>query len=231
MNAPRRLPNLPVVEVLPALREALKHQGRAVLTAPPGSGKTTVVPLALLDEPWLAGRRIVVLEPRRVAARAAAARMAELCGEPVGETVGYQIRFDRKLGRHTRVEVLTEGLLTRRLQVDPDLPGVGLVIFDEFHERSLEADLALALTLDARATLNPELRVLVMSATLDADRVAQLLAAAPVVHSDGRLFPVEVSYHPSAASVPEAVAAGVETALATAASGGTIEVSPTPRTP
>lgn len=216
MNAPRRLPNLPVVEALPALREALKHQGRAVLTAPPGSGKTTVVPLALLDEPWLAGRRIVVLEPRRVAARAAAARMAELCGEPVGETVGYQIRFDRKLGRHTRVEVLTEGLLTRRLQVDPDLPGVGLVIFDEFHERSLEADLALALTLDARATLNPELRVLVMSATLDADRVAQLLAAAPVVHSDGRLFPVEVSYHPSAASVPEAVAAGVETALATA---------------
>jgi ATP-dependent helicase HrpB len=184
-----RLPELPVLDALPALRPA-------VLAAPPGSGKTTVVPLALLGEPWLAGRRIVVLEPRRLAARQAARRMAQLLGEDVGQTVGYQVRFERRIGPRTRIEVITEGLLTRRLQSDPELPGVGLVVFDEFHERSLDVDLALALALEARATLSPELRVLVMSATLDTAAVARLLGGAPVVESGGRLHPVEVKYRP-----------------------------------
>ena len=198
MNA--RLPDLPVLETLPALRAALAREGRAVLAAPPGSGKTTLVPLALLDEPWLSGRRILLLEPRRLAARQAARRMAQLRGEAVGETVGYQVRFERRLSARTRIEVITEGLLTRRLQADPELPGVGLVVFDEFHERSLDVDLALALALDARANLNPALRILVMSATLDTPRVAALLAAdgpaAPVVESAGRLHPVDVRYRP-----------------------------------
>lgn len=191
---PPSLPSLPVLESLPALRASLSAQGRAVLSAPPGSGKTTLVPLALLDEPWLRGRKIILLEPRRVAARAAAARMAALLGESVGETVGYQIRFERRISTKTRIEVLTEGLLTRRLQSDADLPGVGLVIFDEFHERSLDADLALALSLDACANLNPELRLLVMSATLDTERVAALLGGAPVVASAGRLHEVAIRH-------------------------------------
>jgi len=192
----RRLPDLPVREALPALRAALAREGRAVLSAPPGSGKTTLIPLALLDEPWLEGRKILVLEPRRLAARASARRMADLRGESVGDTVGYQVRFERRISGRTRIEVITEGLLTRRLQSDPELPGVGLVIFDEFHERSLEVDLALALALDARANLNPQLRVLVMSATLDTAAVARLLGGAPVVESSGRLHPVEVRYRP-----------------------------------
>jgi len=210
------LPELPVLDALPALRAALGGSGRAVLAAPPGSGKTTVIPLALLDEPWLAGKKIVMLEPRRVAARAAAARMASLLGEKVGETVGYQIRFERKGSEATRIEVITEGLLTRRLQADAELPGVGLVIFDEFHERSLEADLALALTLDARANLNPDLRLLVMSATLDTQRVAALLDQAPVVESGGRMYPVDLRYLPQKpdADVAESVAQGVLAALA-----------------
>ncbi|HKY91470.1 MAG TPA: DEAD/DEAH box helicase, partial [Nevskiaceae bacterium] len=197
------------------MREALAHDARAVLAAPPGSGKTTIVPLELLDEPWLAGKRIVMLEPRRVAARASAARMAHLVGEKVGALVGYQVRFDRRISDATRIEVVTEGLLTRRLQSDPELPGVGLVIFDEFHERSLDADLALALTLDARATLNPDLRVLVMSATLETARVATLLGGAPVVEAGGRLFPVDVRYAPPRSGTPldEAVASGVLRAL------------------
>ncbi|MDR3417361.1 MAG: ATP-dependent helicase HrpB [Nevskia sp.] len=198
----RPLPDLPVAEALPRLRAVLADAGRAVLASPPGSGKTTLVPLALLDEPWLAGKRILMLEPRRIAARASAARMAQLLGERVGETVGYQIRFERKVTAATRIEVITEGLLTRRLQSDPELPGVGLVIFDEFHERSLDADLALALTLDVRANLNDSLRVLVMSATLDTARVAQLLdrgggaGTAQVVESSGQLFPIDVRYVP-----------------------------------
>ncbi|MFP5305795.1 MAG: ATP-dependent helicase HrpB, partial [Gammaproteobacteria bacterium] len=210
-----KLPQLPVTEALPRLREALAG-GCAVLSAPPGSGKTTLVPLALLDAPWLAGKRVVMLEPRRVAARAAASWMARLLGEAVGETVGYQIRFERRISARTRVEVVTEGLLARRLQADPELPGVGLVIFDEFHERSLDADLALALTLDARAALRPDLRVLVMSATLDTQRVAQLLGGAPVIESGGRLFPVDVRYRPPRADPDrgEAVAHGVVSALA-----------------
>jgi ATP-dependent helicase HrpB len=195
-----RLPDLPVLDALPALKAALARERSAVLAAPPGSGKTTLVPLALLDEPWLARRKVLVLEPRRLAARAAARRMADLLGEGVGETVGYQIRFERKTSARTRVEVITEGLLTRRLQNDPELPGVGLVIFDEFHERSLDVDLALALALDARATLNPELRVLIMSATLDTAAVARLLGGAAVVESSGRLHPVDLRYRPMKAS-------------------------------
>jgi ATP-dependent helicase HrpB len=190
------LPALPVLEAVPALKQALARQGCAVLAAPPGSGKTTLVPLLLLDEPWLAGKKILMLEPRRVAARAAAARMAHLLGETVGQTVGYQIRFDKRIGKSTRIEVITEGLLARRLQADPELPGVGLVIFDEFHERSLDADLGLALTLDARANLNPDLRLLVMSATLDTQRVAKLLDDAPVIESGGKMFPVEIRHVP-----------------------------------
>ena len=210
------LPVLPVTEALPALKRALGESGCAVLAAPPGSGKTTLAPLALLDEPWLRGKKIVMLQPRRVAARSSAARMAFLLGESVGETVGYQIRFERRIGKATRIEVITEGLLTRRLQADAELPGVGLVIFDEFHERSLDADLALALTLDARANLNPELRVLVMSATLDTQRVSALLGDAPVVESGGRMYPVDVRYQPVRADdfLDASVAAGVLTALA-----------------
>jgi ATP-dependent helicase HrpB len=188
------LPELPVLEALPALKRALADEARAVLAAPPGSGKTTVIPLALLQEPWLRGKKILMLEPRRVAARAAAARMAYLLGESVGQTVGYQIRFEKRISANTRIEVITEGLLARRLQADPELPGVGLVIFDEFHERSLDADLGLALTLDARANLNPELRVLVMSATLETQRVAKLLDNAPVIESGGQLYPVDIRY-------------------------------------
>ena len=197
-----RLPDLPVLETLPALKRALAETGCAVLAAPPGSGKTTLVPLALLDEPWVRNKKIIVLEPRRLAARAAAARMAYLLGEKVGETVGYQIRFERKISAQTRIEVITEGLLTRRLQSDPELPGVGLVIADEFHERSLEVDLALALTLDARATINPDLRVLVMSATLDTSAVSRLLSGAPLIESTGRLYPVTVHYRPARTDEP-----------------------------
>ncbi|MGQ0501459.1 MAG: ATP-dependent helicase HrpB [Panacagrimonas sp.] len=210
------LPDYPVREAVPALNRALETTGSAVLAAPPGSGKTTLVPLMLLDLPWLAGGRIVMLEPRRVAARASAARMAQLLGEKAGDTVGYQVRFERRISSATRIEVVTEGLLTRRLQADPELPGVGLVIFDEFHERSLDADLALALTLDARATLRPELRVLVMSATLDTARVARLLGGAPVVEASGRMFPVSLRYlaQKPDARLDEAVASGVLRALA-----------------
>ena len=215
---------LPVVACLDELRAALAGRGLAVLQAPPGAGKTTVVPPALLDEPWLAhrpdapdragasaargstageapgGGRIVMLEPRRLATRAAARRMAALRRERVGETIGYRTRDDRQVGPATRIEVVTEGILTRRLQRDPGLEGVGLVIFDEFHERSLQADLGLALALDARRHLRPDLCLLVMSATLDGDRVAALLGGggppAPVITSESRSHPVEVRWAP-----------------------------------
>lgn len=186
--------SLPIEAALPAVRSALCASTTLVLQAPPGAGKTTRVPLALLTEPWLAGRSILILEPRRLAARGAAARMAALLGEAVGETVGYQIRFDRQVSARTRIEVLTEGILTRRLQGDPALEGVGLVIFDEFHERSLVADLALALCLDSQRSLRPELRLLVMSATLDGVAVARLLGDAPIVTSEGRAYPVSRHY-------------------------------------
>jgi ATP-dependent RNA helicase HrpB len=185
--------NLPVTEVLPALREALASRSEAVLQAPPGAGKTTLVPLALLNEDWLQGRKIVMLEPRRMAARAAAARMAQLLGESLGETVGYSIRLDSRTSEKTRIEVITEGILTRRLQADPGLEDVGLVIFDEFHERSLDSDLCLALCLQGRELFREvnDLRLLVMSATLDGDGVSSLLDSAPVVTSEGRQFPVD----------------------------------------
>lgn len=188
----------------------------AVLQAPPGAGKTTVVPLALLDASWLGGQRIVMLEPRRVAARAAAHRMAALRGEPVGETVGYRTRTDTRVSARTRIEVVTEGVLTRRFQRDPTLDGVGLVIFDEFHERSLVADLGLALTLHTRALVRDDLRILVMSATLDAAAVARLLGGAPTVTASGRVFPIETRYTPprDARALDAAVGAAVRSALA-----------------
>ncbi len=187
---------LPVEECVPDLRRALAEAGSAVLVAPPGAGKTTIVPLRLLEEPWLAGGRIVVLEPRRLATRAAARRMASLLREEVGATVGYTTRDERRVGRSTRIEVVTEGVLTRRLQGDPSLPGVGLVVFDELHERSLHADLALALVLDARPALRPDLRLLAMSATLEAAKVAALLGDAPVIESKGRAHEVTVRWVP-----------------------------------
>ncbi|MBS7538714.1 ATP-dependent helicase HrpB [Ancylobacter lacus] len=185
---------LPIDEALPALQASLAARPNAVLVAPPGAGKTTRVPLALLDAPWMAGRRLLVLEPRRLAARAAAERMAATLGEPVGETVGYRVRFGSKIGRRTRIEVVTEGIFTRMILDDPELSGVGAVLFDEFHERSLDADLGLALALDAQGGLREDLRLLAMSATLDGARVARLLGEAPVIESAGRAFPVETVY-------------------------------------
>lgn len=193
-------PELPVTGVLKELADHLAQDGVAVLCAPPGSGKTTQVPPAFMHMPWLAGQRIVMLEPRRVAARAAARYMAGQLGESPGRRIGFRVRFESAVSHDTRVEVVTEGVLARRLQSDPELSGVGMVIFDEFHERSLECDLALALTLDVRAGLRPDLRVLVMSATLDATPIAQLLGengvAAPIVRTEGRSYPVSVHYRP-----------------------------------
>ena len=182
-----------------ALRAAQATHRDAVLQAPPGAGKSTLVPLALLNEPWMRDRKILLLEPRRVAARAIARRMASLLDEPVGATVGYRMRLDTRVSRDTRIEVITEGVFTRILQGDPELGAVGCVIFDEFHERSLSADLGLALCLDARAALESTFRVLVMSATLDGARVAALLGDAPIVDVPGRQFPVEIVYAARAA--------------------------------
>ena len=186
------LPDLPIVGCIGELRAALVR-GHAVLSAEPGSGKTTLVPLLLLDEPWLSGGKILILEPRRPAARMAARRMAALYGEEVGATIGYQVRFERKVSAVTRIEVLTEGLLLRRLQADPELSGVGLLIFDEFHERSLQTDLSLALALDVVAGLRGDLRLLVMSATLDADPLCRMLPATEVSVA-GRAHPVQICY-------------------------------------
>ncbi|WP_299439049.1 ATP-dependent helicase HrpB [uncultured Rhodospira sp.] len=191
--------DLPIEAALPDLRAALADGPNAVLVAPPGAGKTTRVPLALLDAPWLAGRRLVMLEPRRVAARAAARFMAESLGEALGGTVGYRVRLDSTVGPRTRIEVVTEGILTRQIQEDPTLEGVGAVILDEVHERSLNGDLALALALDAQEALRPDLRLLVMSATLDAAPIAALMGDAPVIESAGRLHPVTVHHHPAPA--------------------------------
>ena len=189
-----KLPALPILAVLEALADALTRGTAAVLEAPPGAGKSTVVPLALLEAAWLASRRIVMLEPRRLAARAVAVRMADTLGEPVGRTVGYRMRLETRVSGATRIEVVTEGILARLLQEDPALEGVGLVIFDEFHERSLAADLGLALCIDAQRELRADLRLLVMSATLAGDAVAALLGGAAVVRSFGHSFPVELRH-------------------------------------
>jgi ATP-dependent helicase HrpB len=186
--------DLPIEPVLPALKDSLCSRTSAVLVAPPGAGKTTRIPLALLDEPWLTGRKLLMLEPRRLAARSAARYMAYSLGENVGETVGYRVKQDSKVSPATRIEVITEGVLIRLLQADPALEDVGLVIFDEFHERSLHADLGLALTLQTQSVLRDDLRILVMSATLDAEPIAELLDHAPVITSEGRSFPVETRY-------------------------------------
>lgn len=187
-----QLPQYPIRHIIAELKNALAKSS-AVLAAPPGSGKTTIVPLTLLDQPWLSNKKILILEPRRLATRAAAARMASLLGEKVGQTVGYQIRFDRQISKDTRVEVLTEGILTRRIQNDPDLNGVGLIIFDEFHERSIHADLALALCLDL-CQLKADLRLLVMSATLDTSSIAGLLGDVPIITGKGQDHEVRIEY-------------------------------------
>lgn len=186
-------PPLPIDAILPALRETLRATPRAVLEAPPGAGKTTRVPLALLGEPWATGR-LVMLEPRRLAARAACARMAETLGEQPGQTVGFRIRGETRVGAATRIEVVTEGVLTRMLQADPGLDGISAVIFDEVHERNLSADLGLALCLEAQAALRPELRLVAMSATLDAAPLAALMHCAPILRAEGRAWPVEIRW-------------------------------------
>src|SRR5882757_6912821 len=185
---------LPIDAVLDDLSRALAENNAAVLVAPPGAGKTTRVPLALLDEPWVGRKKIIVLEPRRIAARASAERMAKTLGERAGETVGYRVRFGSKISRATRIEVVTEGIFSRQILDDPEPKGVAAVLFDEFHERSLDADLGLALARDAQTGLREDLRILVMSATLDGARVGKLLGDAPVVASEGRAFPVETRY-------------------------------------
>jgi len=185
---------LPIDAVLDELSATLEARNAAVLVAPPGAGKTTRVPLALLDAPWARGKKIIMLEPRRIAARASAERMAKTLGERAGETVGYRVRFGSKISRATRIEVVTEGIFSRQILDDPELTGVAAVLFDEFHERSLDADLGLALARDAQTGLREDLRILVMSATLDGARIAKLLGDAPVVASEGRAFPVETRY-------------------------------------
>lgn len=206
---------LPIDPVLPEIRAALAAAPGLVLQAPPGAGKTTRVPLALLGESWLGQGRMVMLEPRRLAARAAAARMAETLGEAVGQTVGYRIRFEAKVSAATRIEVVTEGILTRMLQDDPSLPGVALVIFDEFHERSLNADLGLALCLESQGALRDDLKLLVMSATLDGAPVARLMGDVPLVTSQGRAFPVETRFlaRPEPRRFADGVAGAVVQAL------------------
>ena len=207
---------LPIHEALPALKAALAARNAAVLVAPPGAGKTTVVPLELLGETWIGDGRIIVLEPRRLAARAAAHRMAETLGEPVGETVGFRVRMQSKVSARTRIEVVTEGVFTRMILGDPELSGVACVIFDEFHERSLDADLGLALARDAQQVLREDLRILIMSATLDGAAISRRLDEAAVVESQGRMFPIETRYlgRDVTQRIEDQAARAIETALA-----------------
>ncbi len=203
--------NLPIVDVLPDINKALTTNNRLIVNAPPGAGKSTIVPLALLQEPWLKGQKILMLEPRRLAAKTIAIRMAELMGEKVGETVGYRIRFEHRISSNTHIEVLTEGILTRMLQSDNALEGVGAIIFDEFHERSIFADVALALSLESQSILRPDLRLLVMSATLDIPQLQEKIQA-PIVESAGRQYPIDITYidRHDEFSIPELVAQTVK---------------------
>src|ERR1700761_4701309 len=210
------IPDLPVAECLPRLLGILAAQPNAVLVAPPGAGKTTSVPLALLDVAPMDRGRILMLEPRRLAARAAAGRMSTLIGEPVGQTVGFRTRLESAVSSATRIEVVTTGLFVRRLLADPGLDGVSAVILDEIHERSLEADLALAFGLNAQAMLRPDLRLLAMSATLDGARLSAIMKA-PIVESAGRLHPVDIRYAArdlkDARDLPDAMARAIRSAL------------------
>ncbi|RLA70375.1 MAG: ATP-dependent helicase HrpB [Epsilonproteobacteria bacterium] len=198
---------LPITQVIPEVQEKLLHQQRLVLQAPPGAGKTTALPLALLDEPWLEGKKIIMLEPRRLAVRSSAARMAEMLGENVGERIGYQVKMDSVQSKATKILIVTEGILTRKLQADPSLEDVALIIFDEYHERSLHADLSLALALESQAVLREDLKILIMSATLNTTAISEMLDA-PIVQSEGRAYPVERYYldptttHPSKKELP-----------------------------
>ncbi|WP_035277668.1 ATP-dependent helicase HrpB [Desulforegula conservatrix] len=205
--------SFPVDEAVPHLKKALSEKGVAILKAPPGSGKTTVVPLRLMNEPWLAGKKIWVLEPRRIAARLAALRMAEMTGTRVGGLAGYHVRMERKAGPETVIEVLTEGILTRRIQSDPMIEETGLVIFDEFHERSIHADLGLALCLEIREVFRNDLKILVMSATMDTEKISALMGNAPVINASGKMFPVEVIYE-KPASRPKAMNERIENRVA-----------------
>ena len=206
---------LPIDDVLGDIAQALARSNAAVLVAPPGAGKTTRVPLALLDAPWLKGKKIIMLEPRRIAARASAERMAKTLGERVGDTVGYRVRFGSKISRNTRIEVVTEGIFSRQILDDPELTGVAAVLFDEFHERSLDADMGLALARDAQIGLREDLRILVMSATIDGARIAMLLGNAPVIESLGRAYPVETRYlgRKADAQIERQMADAIATAL------------------
>jgi ATP-dependent helicase HrpB len=195
----------PVEEIVPELKSRLKDNKAVILQAPPGAGKSTIVPLALVSEPWLNGKKIIMLQPRRLAARSVAARMADLLNERIGETVGYRIRFENVIGKLTRIEVVTEGILTRLLQKDNALEGVGLVIFDEFHERSLHADLALALCRQSQQVLRDDLRILIMSATLDSEKIAGALGNAPIITSMGKQYPVEIKYETMPKDEPVAI--------------------------
>src|ERR1700716_3230686 len=206
---------LPIDAALPDLTAALAARNAAVLVAPPGAGKTTRVPLALLGETWLGSGKIVMQEPRRLAARAAARRMGATLGEQGGETGGYRVRFDAKVGPRTRIEVVTDGLFLRMLQDDPSLDGIGCVIFDELHERGLETDLSFALVREAQTALRDDLRVIAMSATLDPGPVSERLGGAPVIESAGRMFPVDTRYldREPGGRIEDAVASTVRRAL------------------
>ncbi len=185
---------LPITQIIPKVKEKLLTHSRLVLQAPPGAGKTTALPLALLNEPWLKGKKIIMLEPRRLAVRTSAARMAELLGEKVGGRIGYQIKMESVQSRETQILIVTEGILTRKLQRDPSLEDVALIIFDEFHERSLHADLSLALALESQSILRDDIKILVMSATLNTSDISKLLGNAPIIQSKGRSFAVESIY-------------------------------------
>src|SRR3954468_6497788 len=207
---------LPIDPRIPEIVASLREQRRLVLVAPPGAGKTTRVPVALVKAGLLAEDHpaLVMLQPRRVAARASAGRIAEENGWRMGEEVGYQIRFERRGGPRTRIRVATEGILLRQLVADPFLEGVGAVVLDEFHERSIHTDLALALLREVKETVRDDLLLIVMSATMDAEPVAEFLRGCPVIRSEGRAYPVEITYRPTAGAVsPEAIARGVEEAL------------------